>query len=110
MPTSKEEMVVREKRGIEEELARLKRNRDRRIARAKQQGINTSALASMGPPTPLGETPPSVGSPLPVATSKKDKTPTYRKCSACGQVGHVKTNSKCPLFAQTAAAEGWDPR
>jgi transcription initiation factor TFIID subunit 1, fungi type len=77
MPTSKEEMEVREKRGIEEELARLKRNRDRRLARAKLQGINIGGLAAMGPPTPLGETPPSIGSPLPVVPIKKEKTPTY---------------------------------
>ena len=68
MPTSKEEINARKRKKLEEELARLKRNRDRRIARAKQiQGNNPLA---MGPPTPLGETPPSIGSPVPTAVAK----------------------------------------
>ena len=68
MPTSKEEINARKRKAVEEELARLKRNRDRRIARAKQiQGNNPLA---MGPPTPLGETPPSIGSPVPTAVAK----------------------------------------
>ena len=105
--------VTRQK--LMEELARLKRNRDRRRARAKLMGGTVSA---MGPPTPLGETPPSVGSPAPVATAKVKNAVfvrpfdafanLQRKCSACGQVGHVKTNRQCPLYAQTAAAEGWE--
>jgi transcription initiation factor TFIID subunit 1 len=68
MPTSKEDILARRRKTLEEELARLKRNRDRRIARAKQiQGNNPPA---MGPPTPLGETPPSIGSPAPTVVAK----------------------------------------
>ena len=120
MPTSKEDINARKRKHIEEELARLKRNRDRRIARAKQ--MQTNNPLAMGPPTPLGETPPSIPSPVPPAVAKVKgrevfvsdltnvKLINQRKCSACGQVGHVKTNSKCPKFAETAIAEGWDPR
>lgn len=69
MPTSKEDINARKRKHLEEELARLKRNRDRRIARAKQMQSN-NPLAAMGPPTPLGETPPSSGSPVPTVVAK----------------------------------------
>jgi transcription initiation factor TFIID subunit 1, fungi type len=60
---------------LEAELARLKRNRDRRRARQKQ-AANMSSIK--GPPTPLGETPPSAGSPAPTpVTTAKPKIPTF---------------------------------
>lgn len=70
MPTSESEIDARKRKYLLEELARLKRNRDRRIARAKQIALNQNTAVAMGPPTPLGETPPSIGSPASSVPSK----------------------------------------
>ena len=70
MPTSQIEIDDRKQRYVQEELARLKRNRDRRLARKKRMSINSASGLGMGPPTPLGETPPSSGSPASVAPPK----------------------------------------
>ncbi len=64
-------------------MARLERNKDRRIARDKQKGIWHDGAA---------ESPASPGSPSTVAPAKS--TGTSRKCANCGQVGHIKTNKK----------------
>lgn len=69
-PSSSEQIQDLTKQKLLEELARLKRNRDRRIARAKLMG--GSGGSAMGPPTPLGETPPSVGSPAPTIPKVKN--------------------------------------
>jgi transcription initiation factor TFIID subunit 1, fungi type len=70
MPTNESEIDARKKKYLLEELARLKRNRDRRIARQKQMGMSATTPSAMGPPTPLGETPPQIGSPAPPVPSK----------------------------------------
>ena len=65
------------------ELARLERNKDRRIARDKQKGTHVEG--------PEGE----AGSPSSPSTNPLPKgTGTQRKCANCGQVGHIKTNKK----------------
>ena len=69
---------------LQDELARLERNKDRRIARDKQKGIWHD-----GP----GESPGSPGTPAAGAGAAKS-TGTTRKCANCGQVGHIKTNKK----------------
>ena len=72
---SQEALDAHKRKFLEAELARLKRNRDRRRARQKQ----AANLASVkGPPTPLGETPPSAGSPAPTPVAAlKVKVPTF---------------------------------
>ena len=70
IPTNESEIDARKKKFLLEELARLKRNRDRRIARAKQMSMNVNIPVAMGPPTPLGEVPPSTGSPASSAPPK----------------------------------------
>lgn len=68
---------------LEEELARLERNKDRRIARDKQKGIliDGEGMSPASPSSPSTANPKSAG--------------TQRKCANCGQVGHIKTNKKC---------------
>lgn len=68
---------------LEKELARLERNKDRRIARDKQKGLHTDGAAD-SPISPQSPT----AAPLPKAIG------TQRKCANCGQVGHIKTNKK----------------
>ncbi|OBA27900.1 hypothetical protein HANVADRAFT_47874 [Hanseniaspora valbyensis NRRL Y-1626] len=36
----------------------------------------------------------------PVKKSVKERKPSSRTCTACGQLGHIKTNKICPLFQQ----------
>ena len=66
------------------ELARLERNKDRRIARDKQKGTHVE-----GPDAEAEGSPKSPG-----ATPAPKGTGTQRKCANCGQVGHIKTNKK----------------
>merc|ERR1719342_30506 len=65
----KEEMK-KEKRRIQEQLRRIKRNQEKEKAGVQKQ------------------------------TKRKEKTkPDLKlKCGACGQVGHMKTNKACPKF------------
>ena len=79
LPTTEGEMNLRKKKALLEELARLKRNRDRRAARLKQLSTSSSTPLAMGPPTPLGEIPPSIGSPAAAAPAKV-KVATFVCC------------------------------
>jgi transcription initiation factor TFIID subunit 1, fungi type len=76
LPTTEGERNARQKKLLLEELARLKRNRDRRMARQKQMGVSSSTPLAMGLPTPLGETSPSIGSPA-ATVSAKVKVATF---------------------------------
>ena len=64
---------------IEDELARLEKNKDRSLAREKAKGI-TAADTGMSPDD--------------ASTGKQAPQGTQRKCANCGQVGHIKTNKK----------------
>ena len=91
-----------QQQAISAELARLERNKDRRLARERAKGIVSSDVA--GSPqtgTPAGD----AGSPDPDAPTPSDKKetkkskkaaagPTARKCANCGQAGHIKTNKR----------------
>ena len=70
-------------------MARLERNKDRRIARDKQKGTYVEGDAG-SPGTPASPS---------VATTTTKGTGTQRKCANCGQVGHIKTNKKCSLLS-----------
>lgn len=108
----KEEMK-REKRRIQEQLRRIKRNQQK-IGMMQQQ----HQQHSVGTPISLGdrETPGSSKSSVNPSTPKeshaKEHSPSSRKkvklkpdlklkCGACGQVGHMRTNKACPLYTGT---------
>ncbi|OLL24059.1 putative transcription initiation factor TFIID subunit [Neolecta irregularis DAH-3] len=78
-PTDDEEKNRRRKKLLEDELARLKRNQERRIARKAAKG-GLMVTTEGGSPSMI-----------------KPKQ-TIRKCSACGQVGHTRSSSKCPMY------------
>lgn len=72
---------------LEKELARLQRNKERRIARDKQKGVHFDGAYD------------EPGSPSSPANVPVKSAGTQRKCANCGQVGHIKTNKKYhPLF------------
>jgi hypothetical protein len=76
---------------IAEELARLEKNKDRRLARDKQKGIFIEDGTDGTPGSPNSQS---------IAATKS--AGTSRKCANCGQVGHIKTNKKlCPMLNGT---------
>lgn len=95
-PTGDAEQDKRARKRLEEELARLERNKDRRLARDKQK-LNLQEAVAGSPASP------GAGSPSAVNVKA---TGTLRKCANCGQVGHIKTNKKlCPMLNGTANSE-----
>ncbi|KAL8652312.1 MAG: hypothetical protein Q9226_004329 [Calogaya cf. arnoldii] len=81
-PTGNAEMDRLAQQAVAEELARLERNKDRRLARDKQKGARD------------GDTADALGSPSSVTRPPTKSAGTQRKCANCGQVGHIKTNKK----------------
>ena len=73
-------------------MERLKRNRDRRLARDKAKVVQPGSVD--GEATPDAEANGEV--PAAVATAKSSGT--QRKCANCGQVGHIKTNKKSVIL------------
>uniref|UniRef100_A0A1B0DKZ6 Transcription initiation factor TFIID subunit 1 histone acetyltransferase domain-containing protein n=1 Tax=Phlebotomus papatasi TaxID=29031 RepID=A0A1B0DKZ6_PHLPP len=106
----KEEMK-REKRRIQEQLRRIKRNQEK-------VGMMSHMHAAPGNPISLGDrgsasshssgptpshtpTVPAVKDTSPLRRKTKFKTDLKLKCGACGQVGHMRTNKACPLYTGT---------
>jgi transcription initiation factor TFIID subunit 1 len=79
--TGNAEMDAQMRQKLEMELARLKRNVERREGREKAKGIHHTQLSTPGTPA--------------AGTGKGGATP--RKCANCGEVGHIKTNKKFVL-------------
>ncbi|RZC33764.1 transcription initiation factor TFIID subunit 1, partial [Asbolus verrucosus] len=107
----KEEMK-REKRRIQEQLRRIKRNQEKeRLA----LGLATSSHPSgSGEKAGLSDSPsnqsfnvsPSksaVVSPPKSRRKTKLKPDLKLKCGACGNVGHMRTNKACPLYQNTGS-------
>lgn len=71
---------------LEKELVRLNKNKERRIARDKAKGVHVDGADDGAGPSssPAAGMPKSAG--------------TQRKCANCNQVGHIKTNKKCPVL------------
>lgn len=119
----KEEMK-REKRRIQEQLRRIKRNQERERMTGNIHGYNSCSNLgtpinldrhnpnSMSPPGAGGSTTPGLPStpsnfktsPISSSPSKSSRRKTKLKpdlklkCGACGQVGHMRTNKACPLY------------
>ena len=107
----KEEMK-REKRRIQEQLRRIKRNQEK-IGMAQQAQQNPHSLApgipiSLGDRnTNLSQSSTSLSGKEP--SSSKENSPSKKKikmkpdlklkCGACGQVGHMRTNKACPQYS-----------
>ncbi|BGP46994.1 hypothetical protein JCM10450v2_002846 [Rhodotorula kratochvilovae] len=82
LPSDDESKNERRRKRLKEQLEKLKRNQERRLARKN---------------TKLGIQPGQVG----VGGKKHVKTETTRICGNCGQRGHMKTSRKlCPRWAE----------
>ncbi|KAI9068702.1 atypical/TAF1 protein kinase [Trametes sanguinea] len=79
-PTGDAERDRRAKKRIEEEIARMKKNQERRLHRKNAKIVKE------------GGTPLQLNRPI--------KPDTTRRCGHCGQMGHMKTNRKCPRWAE----------
>ncbi|KAI9018032.1 hypothetical protein CLU79DRAFT_866433 [Phycomyces nitens] len=78
-PTDDVEKNARMKKRIQDQLAKLKRNAERRRQRqlAKQAGLAENPV-------------------LGLIRGKREGA--MRKCGNCGQLGHMKTNKSCPMY------------
>ncbi|KAJ7246290.1 TAF1 transcription initiation factor TFIID subunit TAF1 [Mycena haematopus] len=80
-PTGDADKDKRPRNGrLEEEIARMKKNQERRMIRKNAKIIQA------------GGTPMQLNRPI--------KPDTTRRCGHCGQLGHMKTNRKCPRWAE----------
>ncbi|KAH9937380.1 uncharacterized protein B0H18DRAFT_1081579 [Fomitopsis serialis] len=79
-PTGDAEKDRRARKRLEEEIARMKKNQERRLHRKNAKIVKE------------GGTPMQLNRPL--------KPDTTRRCGHCGQMGHMKTNRKCPRWAE----------
>ncbi|KAK2461592.1 hypothetical protein APHAL10511_006055 [Amanita phalloides] len=79
-PTGDADKDKRAKKRLEEEIARMKKNQERRLHRKNAKIVKE------------GGTPLQLNRPI--------KPDTTRRCGHCGQMGHMKTNRKCPRWAE----------
>lgn len=100
------EEIRREKRRIQEQLRRLKRNQEKEklAAAARHMDISTINITSLGMITPeKPEKTKTPREPLKKKFKKEKETNVKLKCGACGAVGHMRTNRACPLFRGSEA-------
>lgn len=79
-PTGDADRDKRAKKRLEEQIARMKKNQERRLHRKNAKIVKE------------GGTPMQLDRPM--------KPDTTRRCGHCGQMGHMKTNRKCPRWAE----------
>ncbi|XP_074028237.1 TATA-box binding protein associated factor 1 isoform X1 [Leptinotarsa decemlineata] len=110
----KEEMK-REKRRIQEQLRRIKRNQEKeKMAGGHVQTTPIVSLSSANSMEKLPNPNEYVSTPVTPTSSKsttssppksrrktKLKPDLKLKCGACGNVGHMRTNKACPLYQNT---------
>lgn len=79
-PTGDAERDARAKKRLEEEIARMKKNQERRLHRKNAKIVKEGGM--------------------PMQLNRPMKPDTTRRCGHCGQMGHMKTNRKCPRWAE----------
>ncbi|CAM0136853.1 hypothetical protein VKS41_007438 [Umbelopsis sp. WA50703] len=89
-PTDDIEKNARMKKRIQDQLAKLKRNAERR----RQRQLNKNAALAENPVFGL---------------MRGKKEGAIRKCGNCGQLGHMKTNKNCPMFYKMNPEAGPPP-
>ncbi len=98
--TDDAEMNELRRRKIEQELARIERNAERRQVREKAKGRPGGGSPSAASPGGQSDAAGSAEGTPQKGARGRNKGETARKCANCGQVGHIKTNRKSvqPLF------------
>ncbi|KAJ7070815.1 TAF1 transcription initiation factor TFIID subunit TAF1 [Mycena amicta] len=85
-PTGDAEKDARARKRLEEEIARMKKNQERRLHRKNAKIVQAGGV--------------------PLQLNRPMKPDTTRRCGHCGQLGHMKTNRKCPRWAEFNTAAG----
>lgn len=88
------EDMRRERRRIQEQLRRIKRNEERERLRQLQQRMNGEGGESIVQPTPEDQA---------KIDALSDKPTKSLKCGACGAYGHMKTNKMCPKYTEVSS-------
>ncbi|KAG9081687.1 hypothetical protein FRC07_014452 [Ceratobasidium sp. 392] len=84
VPTGDKAKDERMKAKLLEQLNKMKKNQERRLNRKNAKAIEA------------GEAP----MPMPATAGTPDAPGRERRCGNCGQLGHMKTNRKCPRWAE----------
>lgn len=95
---------------MHKEVARLQRNKERRLAREKMKKRQSGQLQA-----PAADDVAGAGSPSAEPKQSVEKAGTTRKCANCGQAGHIKTNKKyfcspCALIEQSKPKKKTGPK
>jgi len=80
LPTGDATTDSRMRKRLEAEINRMKRNQERRLTRKNQSLVKSGGR--------------------PIQLDRPVKADTSRRCGNCGQIGHMKTNRKCPRYAE----------
>ncbi|EJT99982.1 hypothetical protein DACRYDRAFT_117598 [Dacryopinax primogenitus] len=80
LPTGDATTDTRMRKRLEAEISRMKRNQERRLTRKNQSLVKSGGR--------------------PIQLDRPAKADTSRRCGNCGQIGHMKTNRKCPRYAE----------
>jgi transcription initiation factor TFIID subunit 1 len=108
---AKEEMK-KEKRRIQEQLRRIKRNQEKDSTSQGGMGGDGEGSARQSSDRPRDRDGSSSRPSKNSSTRKKKiklKPDLKMKCGACGSVGHMRTNKACPLYNTSAGAGGSPP-
>jgi transcription initiation factor TFIID subunit 1 len=80
LPTGDAALDALRRKRLEDEIRSSLKNRDRRLQRKNAKALAEGLPIEGGPQALL------------------NKTNTKRQCGRCGQVGHMSTNTSCPMF------------
>lgn len=97
MDEAQKEEMKRERRRIQEQLRRIKRNQEK-IGMASQHHDSILSLGDRMTHSGSSSRDPSVNRESPSKKKMKLKPDLKLKCGACGQVGHMRTNKACPKY------------
>lgn len=92
MDEAQKEEMKRERRRIQEQLRRIKRNKEKIGLLSQDSHLDRSMHSGSSSRDP------SVSHESPSKKKIKLKPDLKLKCGACGQVGHMKTNKACPRY------------
>lgn len=97
MDEAQKEEMKRERRRIQEQLRRIKRNQEK-INAAASASDGHSIFADRAGHSSSSSRDPSVSKESPLKKKMKLKPDLKLKCGACGAVGHMRTNKACPKY------------
>ncbi len=98
MDEAQKEEMKRERRRIQEQLRRIKRNQEKINAAASAHESHSILSGERIAHSSSSSRDPSVSKESPMKKKIKMKPDLKLKCGACGAVGHMRTNKACPKY------------